>query len=62
MVQIDAGAFQGNESMASVTIPAKVKRIEDFAFNDCGSLVEVTLNEGVESLGLIPLETVESCR
>ncbi len=51
VVQIDAGAFQGNESMASVTIPAKVKRIEDFAFNDCGSLVEVTLNEGVESLG-----------
>ncbi len=50
VVQIDAGAFQGNESMASVTIPAKVKRIEDFAFNDCGSLVEVTLNEGVESL------------
>lgn len=60
VVQIDGGAFQRNESLASVTVPGEVKRIEDFAFNDCGKLTEVALDEGVESLAAHAFGNCES--
>lgn len=50
VIQVDAGAFQGNEELAAVTIPSAINRIEAFSFNDCEKLTEVTLNEGVEGL------------
>lgn len=50
VVQIKEGAFQGNENLTNVVVPATVNRVEKFAFNDCEKLETVILNEGVEIL------------
>ena len=37
--------------LKTVNIPGSVKQIYDYAFQDCPSLTDVTLNEGVELIG-----------
>ena len=43
VLEIGAGAFQGNKSIVSVTIADGVTSIGENAFNGCGKLVEVVL-------------------
>ena len=46
MEKIGSHAFDGNKSLKSVNIPAKVKTIEERAFSFCG-LTELVIPEGV---------------
>ena len=46
-----AGAFQGNNTITSVVIPAGVTRIGDNAFSGCNKLTLVTIPEGVTEIG-----------
>lgn len=50
LTTIQTSAFQ-NSGLTSVVMPANVKNIFQFAFQDCVNLVSVGLNEGLESLG-----------
>ncbi len=47
---ISENAFQGCESLASVTIPGNVKTIEASVFNGCRSLKTVNLSEGLTAI------------
>ncbi len=44
-------AFEGCESLASITIPDGVTSIGDFAFIGCESLASITIPDGVTSIG-----------
>ncbi len=48
---INKGAFSSCSSLASISLPEGLERIEDSAFQSCSSLEEITLPEGLESLG-----------
>lgn len=59
-VEVIDGAFTGNTSITSVTLPASVKTIADDdasvymntgAFYGCTSLAQVTMNDGLVSIG-----------
>lgn len=55
--------FCENANIESISIPGTVKSIDMFAFMNCTSLKEVTLNEGIEiinisSFGNCPFETI----
>ncbi len=43
VVEIAESAFETNSEIVSVTIPSKVKKIGDYAFYDCTSLLSVTI-------------------
>ena len=45
------GAFQGNNNIKSVIIPASVTKIDDNAFQSCHSLETVTIPETVTAIG-----------
>ncbi len=55
---IGNGAFEGMESMASVTIPKSVTTIEDGAFNGCTGLTSITLPDSVTK---IPAGCFQGC-
>ena len=44
-------AFHYNQGISTLEIPASVKRIEHDAFDQCGPLRSLTLNEGLEFIG-----------
>ena len=44
-------AFNGCESLTSVTIPDGVTKIDKYAFGDCDSLTSVTIGSGVTEIG-----------
>ena len=46
---IGSSAFNGNQSLKSVNIPAKVKTIEESAFYNCG-LTDLVIQEGVQTI------------
>jgi hypothetical protein len=48
---IGLNAFKGNTNVLSVTIPASVTNVEDFAFSQCSSLSSVALSSNLISLG-----------
>ena len=48
---IGDSAFDGCESLVSVTIPGSVKSIGSYAFYDCTSLTSVTIGNSVETIG-----------
>ncbi len=48
---IEKGAFSGNTTLVSVTIPANITRILRLAFSNCTALESVTLYEGLVSIG-----------
>ena len=50
MEKIGSHAFDGNKSLKSVNIPAKVKTIEERAFSFCG-LTGLVIPEGVQTIG-----------
>lgn len=45
-------AFADNDTLAMLTVPGTVSRIDDYAFAGCSALVSVRLKEGVSVLGL----------
>lgn len=49
---ISAGAFRGNTSITSITIPANVTSIGDYAFADCPNLTEIKLSNQSVTLGV----------
>lgn len=49
---IGSGAFQGNTTMESVTLPRTLERIESSSFSGCTSLHTVNLNEGLQYIGV----------
>lgn len=44
-------AFKGNETITSVTVPATVTEIENYAFQDCTNLAELKLPAGLKIFG-----------
>ena len=50
VVAIDANAFNGNETITSVTMPDSVTRLERNTFSDCSDLQSVILPKALESL------------
>ena len=55
VVEIAESAFEANEDIKSVVIPATVKTIGDYAFYDCTSLVSVTVLGKDTEIGEIAL-------
>jgi len=51
VTRIGDGAFAGNPSLTSVTIPAGVTSIGNHAFSGCSGLTSVTISAGVSSIG-----------
>ncbi len=49
---IGAGAFSGNTSIKSVSIPSSVTQIGQEAFSDCTSLTSVSLPSSLQSIGI----------
>ena len=49
---VDSGAFRGNETIRSVSIPGNIHTIGDMAFYDCSELRNITLADGVECAGV----------
>lgn len=49
--KIGERAFEGNTSLAAVTVPEGVESIDWFAFYDCTSLLDVTLPASITSIG-----------
>lgn len=49
---IGAGAFSGNTSVKSVSIPSSVTQIGQEAFSDCTSLTSVSLPSSLQSIGI----------
>ncbi len=48
---IAPGAFDGQDEMTGLVIPAAVEVIENYTFRDCSSLVSVTLPTAVKEIG-----------
>ena len=48
---IEASAFEGNQTVKTVTIAACVKTISEWAFAHCSNLTDVTLTEGLKTIG-----------
>lgn len=48
---VASGAFEGNTTITSVTIPATVEEIKENAFKDCTNLETVDIPKGVEEIG-----------
>ena len=51
ITQINEHAFEGCNSLRSITIPAGVTSIGRYAFDECSSLRNITIPEGVTSIG-----------
>ena len=51
VTSISVGAFDGYESLYSVTLPSTLKVIEDGAFSNCTSLVSVSISNGLTTIG-----------
>lgn len=51
ITRIIGGAFRNNNDITSVTIPANVKDIPSYAFCNCTSLNNVTIENGILSIG-----------
>ena len=51
VTEIGQKAFYFNNTIKSVTIPATVTLVDEFAFTGCSYLESVTIAEGVESIG-----------
>ena len=45
------GAFEGNSSIQTVTIPGTITLISNLAFYKCSGLQQVLIGEGVEEIG-----------
>jgi len=45
-------AFNNNESLQSIILPAALKSVEESAFKGCSSLTEITIPDTVETIGL----------
>ena len=43
VASVGYSAFKSNKSLTSVQLPSSVKRIESYAFNDCSSLISITM-------------------
>lgn len=59
---IGDGAFEGMESMVSVTIPKSVTTIEDGAFNGCTGLTSITLPDSVTKIPAGCFQDAAVCR
>ena len=59
VVAIGANAFNGNETITSVTLPDSVTQLEGFTFSDCSDLQSVILPKTLESL---PRSTFSGCQ
>jgi len=51
VIGIDAGAYKGNKTLASVTVPEGNATIGDEAFMDCSSIMAISLGEDVQHIG-----------
>lgn len=51
VTMIDESAFEGNEEITSVSLPATIKAVGDYAFYDCISLTDVTLWSKYAAIG-----------
>ena len=47
---INSRAFEGNQNIVSLTIPASVQSIGEYAFSGCSGLKALTLNEGLKTI------------
>ena len=45
------GMYESDDLLASVSLPASVTNIADYAFNECSGLTNVTLSYGLTSIG-----------
>ncbi len=48
---ITIGQFCGNEGLASVSLPASLHKIEDYAFANCRNLTTIDLPDGLKEIG-----------
>ncbi len=55
-------AFNGNTSLASVTVPNGVTSIEMYAFAECNSLVNINIPSSITSIGLHAFENCKKLR
>ncbi|MBQ8356783.1 MAG: leucine-rich repeat protein [Clostridia bacterium] len=60
VVEIKKNAFKDEDNLTSVTIPASVKKIGDYAFYSCNTLTTVTFAEGSQ-LTMIGDYAFQSC-
>ncbi|MBQ9355597.1 MAG: leucine-rich repeat protein [Clostridia bacterium] len=51
VIKIDESAFEGNEGITSISLPATIQTICDYAFYDCTSLTDVTLWSKYAAIG-----------
>ena len=51
IIEIPNSCFQAAEQIHSVNIPSNVRRIGDYAFDNCVRITSLTLNEGLEYIG-----------
>ncbi len=51
LTTIPSSAFSECKQLQSITLPATIRKIEDFAFYDCNSLKGITLPEGLTEIG-----------
>ena len=60
VIQIEQGAFTGEEGLEYVVIPNTVKTINDYAFPYCENLKEIVLPNGLISIGKRAFEACKS--
>lgn len=51
IIEIPNSCFQAAGQIQSVNIPSNVRRIGDYAFDNCVRIMSLTLNEGLEYIG-----------